>query len=61
PGADPLALVFDQFQRSTGVLQQVPDLTIESVRLEILEGDTVRAAQDAALNRAVPGRAGVLP
>ncbi len=61
PGADPLALVIDQFPRSTGVLQQVPDLTIESVRLEILEGDTVRAAQDADLNRAVPGRAGVLP
>lgn len=61
PGADPLVLVFDQFQRSTGVLQQVPDLTIESVRLEILEGDTVRAAQDADLNRAAPGHAGVLP
>jgi hypothetical protein len=61
PGADPLALVFDQFQRSTGVLQRVPDLAIQSVRLEILEGDTVRASQDADLNRAPPERAGVLP
>lgn len=59
PGADPLALVFDQFQRSTGVLQRVPDLSIQSVRLEILEGDTVRASQDADLNRAAPDRAGV--
>ena len=61
PGADPLTLVFDQFQRSQGVLQRVPDLSIQSVRLEILEGDTVRASQDADLNRAVPERAGVLP
>lgn len=61
PGADPLALVFDQFQRSTGVLRRVPDLSIQSVRLEILEGDTVRASQDADLNRVVPDRAGVLP
>jgi hypothetical protein len=61
PGADPLALVFDQFQRSTGVLQRVPDLSIQSVRLEILEGDTVRASQDADLNRATPERAGALP
>ncbi|CAM5201260.1 Putative integral membrane protein OS=Castellaniella defragrans (strain DSM / CCUG 39792 / 65Phen)OX=1437824 GN=BN940_17651 PE=4 SV=1 [Castellaniella denitrificans] len=61
PGADPLALVFDQFQRSTGVLQRVPDLSIQSVRLEILEGDTVRASQDADLNRAVSDHAGVLP
>ncbi|CAM5782982.1 DUF6776 family protein [Castellaniella caeni] len=50
--ADPLALVFDQFQRSTGVLQLAPGLQVQSVRLEILEGDTVRATQDAALNRA---------
>ena len=61
PGPDPLALVFDQFQRSTGVLQRPPDLTLQSVRLEILEGDTVRASQDAELNRAVPDPAGVLP
>lgn len=60
-GADPLALVFDQFQRSTGMLHRVPGLSIQSVRLEILEGDTVRASQDADLNRAVPDRAGVLP
>lgn len=53
PGAvDPLALVFDQFQRSTGVLQIPAGMDIQSVRLEILEGDTVRATQDAALNRA---------
>lgn len=50
--SDPLALVFDQFQRSTGVLQVPADLQVQSVRLEILEGDTVRATQDAALNRA---------
>lgn len=49
---DPLALVFDQFQRSTGVLQVPAGLQIQSVRLEVLEGDTVRATQDAALNRA---------
>ena len=49
------------FQRSQGVLQRVPDLSIQSVRLEILEGDTVRASQDADLNRVVPERAGVLP
>ena len=62
PGStDPLALVFDQFQRSTGILQIPPDLTIQSVRLEILEGDTIRASQDADLNRTVPDRAGVLP
>ncbi len=54
PGADPLAVVFEQFQRSTGVLQRVPGLIIQSVRLEILEGDTVRATQDAALNRTAP-------
>lgn len=50
--SDPLALVFDQFQRSTGVLQVPADLQVQSVRLEILEGDTVRATQDSALNRA---------
>lgn len=61
PGADPLTLVFDQFQRSTGVLRRVPDLSIQTVRLEILEGDTVRASQDADLNRVVSDRAGVLP
>jgi hypothetical protein len=60
-GSDPLALVFDQFQRSTGVLQRPPGLTLESVRLEILEGDTVRASQDAELNRVVSDPAGVLP
>lgn len=53
PGAvDPLALVFDQFQRSTGVLQIPAGLEVQSVRLEVLEGDTIRATQDAALNRA---------
>ncbi|WP_322999400.1 DUF6776 family protein [Castellaniella sp.] len=53
PGTvDPLALVFDQFQRSTGVLQVPAGLEIQSVRLEVLEGDTIRATQDAALNRA---------
>jgi hypothetical protein len=51
-GADPLELVFEQFQRSTGVLQLIPGLMIDSVSLEILEGDVVRATQDAGLNRA---------
>lgn len=48
--ADPLTLVFDQFQRSTGVLQIPAGMQVQSVRLEILEGDTIRATQDAALN-----------
>lgn len=48
-GEDPLALVFDQFQRSTGILELAPDVSIESVRLEILEGDTVRAFRDVEL------------
>lgn len=52
--ADPLALVFDQFQRGTGVLQVPSGVQIRSVRLEILEGETVRATQDAVLNRAAP-------
>lgn len=50
-GTDPLALEFDQFQRSTGVLQTPSDVQIQHVRLEILEGDIVRATQDADLNR----------
>lgn len=58
PASGPLALVFEQFQRSTGVLQGVPDLAIQSVRLEILEGDTVRATQDVTLSRTAPGRTG---
>lgn len=45
--ADPLALDFRQFQRSTGLLQAVPGQSIDTVQLEILEGDTVRAAQEA--------------
>lgn len=52
--ADPLALVFDQFQRSTGVLQVPAGLQVQSVRLEILEGDTIRATQDTALNGTAP-------
>ncbi|CAM5199001.1 hypothetical protein CDEF62S_03569 [Castellaniella defragrans] len=48
--ADPLALSFDQYQRSTGVLQSVPGLTIQSIRVDVLEGDTVRASQDTALD-----------
>ncbi|WP_322995604.1 DUF6776 family protein [Castellaniella sp.] len=49
-----LALAFDQFQRSTGVLQVPADLQIQHIRLEILEGDTVRASQDTVLNRTAP-------
>jgi hypothetical protein len=51
--ADPLALSFDQYQRSTGVLQMVPGLTLQSVRVDVLEGDAVRASQDVT-----PGAAG---
>lgn len=47
-----LALSFDQYQRSVGVLQRVPGLTIQSVRVDVLEGDTVRASHD--VNVAVP-------
>lgn len=49
--ADALSLVFNQFQRSTGVLQMPSQVQIRAVRLEILEGDTVRATEDVALNR----------
>lgn len=53
---DSLALSFDQYQRSTGVLQRVPGLMIQSVRVDVLEGDTVRAFHDAnmAATAAVP-------
>ncbi|HEX7386032.1 MAG TPA: DUF6776 family protein [Castellaniella sp.] len=44
---DPLALDFDQYQRSTGVLEKIPGLMIQSVRVDVLEGDTVRASQSA--------------
>lgn len=50
----PLALAFDQFQRSTGVLQAPVGLQIQHIRLEILEGDTVRASQDTVINRTAP-------
>lgn len=48
PAADPLALDFEQYQRSSGVLQLPAGLVIQSVRVDVLEGDTVRASQDAA-------------
>jgi hypothetical protein len=53
---DSLALSFDQYQRSTGVLQRVPGLMIQSVRVDVLEGDTVRASHNAnmAATAAVP-------
>lgn len=53
---DSLALSFDQYQRSVGVLQRVPGLTIQSVRVDVLEGDTVRASRDVdvAVPAAVP-------
>lgn len=50
PGTDPLVLVFEQFQRSTGVLQAPNGLQIQSVRLEILEDDIIRATQEVLLN-----------
>jgi hypothetical protein len=46
---DPLALAFDQYQRTTGILQDVPGLAIQSVRVDVLEGGTVRASQDTSL------------
>ncbi|TAN27263.1 MAG: hypothetical protein EPN31_12060 [Castellaniella sp.] len=58
--ADPLALSFDQYQRSTGVLQRVQGLTIQSVRVDVLEGDTVRASHEAnmAAMAVVPAKDG---
>ncbi|MFT0533242.1 DUF6776 family protein [Castellaniella hirudinis] len=50
----PLMLEFDQFQRSTGVLQVPSGLHIQQVRLEILEGNAVRANQDIVLNHTAP-------
>ena len=46
---DSLALAFDQYQRSTGILQDVPGLAIQCVRVDVLEGGTVRASQDTSL------------
>lgn len=46
----PLALQFEQFQRSTGVLRIPPGFEPRSVQLEVLEGDTVRAAQEATVS-----------
>lgn len=56
--AGPLDLSLEQFQRSTGVLQMIPGLTIQSVRVDVLEGDTVRASRDVALDHAAPDTAG---
>lgn len=53
-GADPFALVFEQFQRSTGVLQSPPGIEIRAVTLEILEDGLIRATRDAAIEGAAP-------
>ncbi len=62
-GADSLALVFEQFQRSTGVLQLPPGVVIRSVILEILENGVIRATRETAIEDAAPagGVPGVTP
>ncbi len=62
-GADPFALVFEQFQRSTGVLQLPPGAAIRSVTLEVLEDGVIRATRDATIADAAPagGAPGVTP
>lgn len=48
--ADPFALAFDQFQRSTGVLRIPQDFTPVSVTLDILEDGVIRATRNAEIN-----------
>ncbi len=62
-GADPFALAFEQFQRSTGVLRLPPGVAVRSVTLEILEDGLIRATQDAIVEGAAPvaGTPGVTP
>jgi len=53
-GADPFALVFEQFQRSTGILQSPPGVQVRSVTVEVLEDGLIRATRDAAIEGAEP-------
>ncbi|MER1968761.1 DUF6776 family protein [Castellaniella sp. GW247-6E4] len=53
-GADPFSLVFEQFQRSTGVLRLPPGVAIRSVNLEVLEDGVIRATRDATIVDAAP-------
>lgn len=52
-GVDPLALAFDQFQRSTSVLRLPPDFTPVSVTLDILEEGVIRATREANVDGTV--------
>ncbi len=42
---DPLAVGFEQFQRSEGLLSLPPDFKPEAITLNVLEGDTVRVSR----------------
>lgn len=44
-----LSVSFEQFQRSTGLLQLPPDFLPDQVTLNVLEGDTVRASRSVKL------------
>ena len=45
-----LSVSFEQFQRSTGLLQLPPDFLPDQVTLNVLEGDTVRASRSVKLD-----------
>lgn len=59
PGAHLLALKFDHFQRSAGLLRMIPELELTSVHVQILEGGLVRDTRRLAFDAAATGRAGV--
>lgn len=42
---DPLAVGFEQFQRSEGLLSLPPNFKAETITLNVLEGDTVRVSR----------------
>lgn len=46
---DPLQIKFERFQRNSGVLQLEPDFKVQSVQLEIYEGDNLKAKNMATL------------
>ncbi|HYG42124.1 MAG TPA: DUF6776 family protein [Bordetella sp.] len=48
-GGGPLALQFDQYQRSEGVLELPPGFVPETVTISVLEGSTVRASRNIKL------------
>lgn len=49
-GPDPLALAFDQLQRSAGVLRIPQGFVPQTVSLEILEDGAIRASRDARID-----------